>query len=117
MAAAAVVVATSAAAITVTALDGPAGDWRGAVEAVRAGRGGSETIVVVPERARAALIYYAPSQWVHRQARGDGAWVFVGGARTGAIERARRVVATPRYALLEERPFGDDLVLQHWTRP
>lgn len=117
VAAAAAVVATSAAAITLTALDGPEGDWRGAVEAVRAGRDGSESIVVVPERARAALVYYAPNERIHRQARGDGAWVFVGGPRGSAIERARRVVATPRYALLEERSFGDDLVLQHWTRP
>jgi len=117
MASAAVVVAASAAAITLTALNGSEGGWRAAVEAVQTGRGQTETVVVVPERAGAALAYYAPTQRIHRQARGEGVWVFVGGARVSAIERARRVVATPRYALLEERPFGDDLVLQHWTRP
>lgn len=117
MASAAAVVAASAAAITLTALDGSGGGWRAAVEAVHAELGLTETVVVVPERASAVLAYYAPTQRLHRHARGEGAWVFVGGARVSAIERARRVVATPRYALLEERPFGDDLVLQHWTRP
>ena len=34
-----------------------------------------------------------------------------------AIALGRRVVRTPRYALLRQFRYGDALRLQHWVRP
>jgi mannosyltransferase len=104
------------AAIVATASTPMAEDWRSAARLVRETRGVRETVVVLPPRARAALAYYAPFVRVHDAARGDGAWLVVA---TAADPRslARTAVTTPRYALLDERQFGDDLVVQHWVRP
>ena len=53
-----------------------------------------------------------------RYARGEGAWVaVVASTPSGAIAAARPSVPTPRYALLRQFRYGDDLRLQHWVRP
>ena len=81
-------------------------------------RGPRETVVVVPERSRAAFAYYAPTVSVIRYARGDGAWVaVVADTPARAIAAARPSVRTPRYALLRQFRYGDGLRLQHWVRP
>jgi mannosyltransferase len=93
-------------------------NWRSAVATVENGVGASETVVVVPPRSRAAVAYYAPSLRVSTQARGAGAWVFDRNADDrGAIRAARRVVRTPRFALLAQERYGERLALQHWVRP
>ncbi len=113
--------ALAAAAVASLALwyaSGPAEDWRGAASAAAAGQAQNETIVVVPERARAAFAYYAPNVRTWLRAYGEGAWVVVQAADDAeAIARARTVVVTPRYALAEQRSYGKDLRLQHWVRP
>jgi mannosyltransferase len=96
----------------------PAEDWRGLARAVKRVRLDRETVVVVPERSRDAFAYYAPDVQMIRYARGDGAWVaVVAGTPGGAIEAARPLVNTPRYALLRQFRYGDNLRLQHWVRP
>ncbi len=96
----------------------PAEDWRALAGAVGRVRLSRETVVVVPERSRDAFAYYAPEVQVIRYARGDGAWVaVVAGTPAGAIEAARPFVKTPRYALLRQFRYGDNLRLQHWIRP
>jgi mannosyltransferase len=93
-------------------------DWRSAVRELEAARDERETVVVVPERAAAAVAYYAPELRLSGRARGDGAWVFVrSGSDRLAIRAARRVVRTPAYALLAQERHGERLVLQHWVRP
>ena len=93
-------------------------DWRALATAVRQVRGPRETVVVVPERSRAAFAYYAPYVPVIRYARRDGAWVaVVAGTPAGAIGAARPFVSTPRYALLRQFRYGEKLRLQHWVRP
>ena len=93
-------------------------DWRALAAAVERVRQPSETVVVVPDGARAAFAYYAPGVHVIRFARGDGAWVaVVADTPSGAIAAARPVVRTPRYALLRQFRYGDGLRLQHWVRP
>ena len=72
----------------------------------------------MPGRSRDALAYYAPELESIRYARGDGAWVaVVSSTPAGAIEAARPFVKTPRYALLRQFRYGDNLRLQHWIRP
>ncbi len=96
----------------------PREDWRALASAVVRVRGPRETVVVVPERSRAAFAYYAPSVSVIRYSRGDGAWVaVVADTPARAIEAARPSVRTPRYALLRQFRYGDGLRLQHWVRP
>ncbi len=93
-------------------------DWRALATAVKRVRGGNETVVVVPERSRAAFAYYAPYVPVIAQVRGSGAWVaVVADTPRGAIAAARPIVSTPRYALLRQFAYGDGLRLQHWVRP
>lgn len=93
-------------------------DWRALAAAVRRVRDPKETVVVLPEGARAAFAYYAPYVSTIRFARGDGAWIAVSAATAGeAIEASRSYVATPRYALLRQFRYGDRLRLQHWVRP
>ena len=114
----AVLLVASAATIALR-LSAPAGeDWRALAAAVKRVRGTRETVVVVPERSRAALAYYAPEVQVIRFARGEGAWVaVVAKTPAAAIGSARPFVNTPRYALLRQFGYGDDLRLQHWVRP
>jgi len=93
-------------------------DWRSLAAAVQRVRQPDETVVVVPDGARAAFAYYAPDVRVIRFARNDGAWVaVVADTPSGAIAAARPVVRTPRYALLRQFRYGESLRLQHWVRP
>jgi hypothetical protein len=96
----------------------PQEDWRALAAAVERVRKDDETVVVVPDRSRAAFAFYAPDVQVIRFARNQGAWVaVVAGTPAGAIAAARPVVSTPRYALLRQFKYGDGLRLQHWVRP
>ena len=111
---------TAAAGVTLVVwyLSEPAENWRRAARDAERLRAANETIVVVPERARAAFAYYAPRARTSQRADGDGAWVLVrASGDAAAIELARNAVATPRYALAEQTTHGDDLRLQHWVRP
>ena len=93
-------------------------DWRALAVAVQRVRQPRETVVVVPDGARAAFAYYAPDVRVIRFVRGEGAWVaVVADTPAGAIATARPIVQTPRYALLRQFRYGDGLRLQHWVRP
>ena len=93
-------------------------DWRALAAAVERVRQPRETVVVVPDGARAAFAYYAPDVHVIRFVRGESAWVaVVADTPAGAIAAARPVVQTPRYALLRQFRYGDGLRLQHWVRP
>ncbi|HJU46610.1 MAG TPA: hypothetical protein VJ689_00645, partial [Gaiellaceae bacterium] len=91
--------------------------WRGAARFLEVEAAPDETVVALPDRAQAPLAYYAPDARVMLHARGDGAWILVAGDPEDALATARAVVDTPRYALLAQRSFGDDLVAQHWVRP
>ena len=96
----------------------PAQDWRALANGVKRVQGAHETVVVVPDRSRAAFAYYAPYVRTTDHARGDGAWVaVVADTPAAAIARARVAVHTPTYALLRQFRYGDDLRLQHWVRP
>ncbi len=110
---------TLAAAGILVWLAGPAiEDWRAATTSVLHERSANETVLVLPTRSAAAVGYYAPSLALSGQARGAGAWVFVASASSSkAIAAARRVVKTPRYALLSQERYGSDLLVQHWIRP
>ena len=114
----AVLLVASAATIAVR-LSAPVDeDWRALAAAVKRVRGPRETVVVVPERSRAAFAYYAPYVPVIRFARGEGAWVaVVASTPAGAVTAARPSARTPTYALLRQFRYGDDLRLQHWVRP
>jgi mannosyltransferase len=93
-------------------------DWRAAAAAMRSNRGAAETVIVLPPRSAHAFAYYRPYTRLSGVARGMGAWIFIADdARPSTIAAARRVVKTPRYALLSEERFGSRLVLQHWVRP
>jgi hypothetical protein len=96
----------------------PDKDWRALAAAVERVRSDSETVVVVPARARAVIAYYAPALPLIGHVRGSGGWVaVVADTPDGAIAAARPVVTTPRYALLRQFAYGDGLRLQHWVRP
>ena len=71
----------------------PDQDWRALAAAVKRVRGGNETVVVVPARARAVVAYYAPYLPVMGHVRGSGGWVaVVADTPDGAIAAARPVV-------------------------
>jgi hypothetical protein len=106
------------ATLAVRAAQTPSEDWRALAKAVKRVRGPRETVVVIPQRSRAAFAYYAPAVKVIGHARNDGAWVaVVAGTPAGAIAAARPSVRTPTYALLRQFRYGSDLRLQHWVRP
>lgn len=108
----------SAVVVSVRVTREPAEDWRAVAVAVRQVRGPRETVVVLPERSRAAFSYYAPYVALSGSARGDGAWIaVVASSPEVAISSARPVVRTPTYALLRQFRYGSDLRLQHWVRP
>jgi mannosyltransferase len=114
----AALVAVAAAALVATYAVGPKEDWRRVVRAVRLVKKPNETVVVLPERARPAFVYYAPEVETKLIARGDGAWVVVRAETpVEAIELGRSAVPTPRYALRRQFRYGDALRLQHWIRP
>jgi mannosyltransferase len=94
-------------------------DWRSAAAVMRSDPGATETVIVLPPRSADAFAHYRPDTRLAGVARGAGAWIFIAedtGTRS-TISAARRVVTTPRYALLSEKRFGSRLVLQHWVRP
>src|SRR4051812_411434 len=98
--------------------EAPEQDWRALVVAVKRVRADNETVVAVPDRARAVVAYYAPDLPLVGHVRGSGGWVaVVAGTPDGAIAAARPVVTTPRYALLRQFAYAHGLRLQHWVRP
>jgi mannosyltransferase len=114
----AILLVASAATIAVRLSAPPDEDWRALAAGVERVLGPRETVVVVPERSRAALAYYAPSLKTIGQARGEGAWIaVVAGSPPAAIVAARPSVETPRYALARQFRYGERLRLQHWVRP
>ena len=114
----AALVVVSAVTVTARIVARPSEDWRALATAVRRVRLPQETVVIVPERARAAFAYYAPDVQTSARARGDGAWiVVVADDPSQAIERARQLIRTPTYALLRQFSYGNGLRLQHWVRP
>lgn len=93
-------------------------DWREAMTRASAAAGPGEVVLVVPEQGRAAARYYGGHLRLTARAYGPAVWVLVTGAEgEAAIEAARTVVPTPRYALLREGPAGEGAVLQQWVRP
>jgi mannosyltransferase len=109
--------AAAVAALVVGAVREPPEDWRAAADLVRGQTTPRDTVVVLPERARAALAYYAPELPIRRVGRGAAVDVVVVGARDEATATARTVVSPPRYALLSESAAGTRLVVQRWVRP
>ena len=95
----------------------PQEDWRTAARLARATAPPRGSVVVVPERARAALAYYAPRVRTSLVGRGDAVTVIVVGDPDAAVAAARGVVSPPRYALLEADDAGSRLVVQRWVRP
>lgn len=92
-------------------------DWRVAADLVRRQTTPQDTVVVLPERARDALAYYAPELPIRRVGRGAAVDVVVVGEPDRATATARTVVSPPRYALLSEDTAGSRLVVQRWVRP
>ena len=98
---------------------GPAAeDWRGAVEAIRAEQRAGEAVIVLPERQQAAIAYYAGDGFTVDRPRGHRVWLLLAlEGEERRLELARRLVRPPRYALLDDRRYGDDLWLQIWAEP
>jgi Dolichyl-phosphate-mannose-protein mannosyltransferase len=115
--AAALIMAASFAAVVTNLVREPEADWPRAADWIARRASADETVVVVPPRARAAYARVANGARLHAVGRGDGVWVVLRTPSDEAIAAARTVVATPRYALLEQRHFGVDLVVEHWVRP
>jgi hypothetical protein len=92
-------------------------NWRAAAHLVLANTSPDDTVVVLPERARAAFSYYAPGLRLSRVGRGDAVFVVIAGDPGQATASGRRVVSPPRYALLSEQHAGEGLVVQQWVRP
>ncbi len=105
------------ATLVAAALREPGEDWRRAAAVVGEDASPQGTVVVLPERARAALAYYAPEIQLRRVGRGETVTVVVAGDPDSATALARTVVSPPRYALLSQRPAGSELVVQRWVRP
>jgi mannosyltransferase len=96
----------------------PENDWRAATGRVATRLPDAARLVVLPDRATSVVRYYRPDLELAARARGREAWILVEAATPRqAIEAARAVVQTPRFALLEQRRVGDDLLLQRWVRP
>jgi mannosyltransferase len=109
--------AVAVAALTVDVVREAPEDWRAAAELVRRQSTPHSSVVVLPERARPALAYYAPELRLARAGRGDAVSVVVVGDPDEATQAARAVVSPPRYALLAQGGAGSRLVVQHWVRP
>jgi mannosyltransferase len=110
-------VAVAIATLAAAAVRDPAEDWRRAAELVRAESTPRASVVVLPERARAAFEYYAPDARTSLVGRGEAVLVVVAGEPAAATATARTVVSPPRYALLSQEPAGRGLVVQRWVRP
>ncbi|HET6684639.1 MAG TPA: glycosyltransferase family 39 protein [Gaiella sp.] len=113
---AALAVVAVAALASAAARDQPE-NWRAAARFVETRAGDKDTVVVLPERARAAFSYYAPELRLSRVGRGEAVFVVVAGDARHSTRSGRGVVSAPRYALLSEEHAGDDLVVQRWVRP
>lgn len=93
-------------------------DWRGASRYVAEARKATESVIVTPGRHAPVLAYYAPGVTVTDAPTGSAVWVVASGPGPDALLReGREAVGAPAYALLEERSFGDTLMVQHWARP
>jgi hypothetical protein len=93
-------------------------DWRAAIATIRAEQRAGEAVVVLPARQRVAADYYAGAGYGVTHPRGRRVWLLLAeddGARR--LRLGRKLVRPPRYALLEERRFGDRLWLQVWAVP
>jgi hypothetical protein len=93
-------------------------DWRRAVAAIREEQRAGEAVVVLPRRQAVAAAYYAGDGFTIDRPRGHRVWLLL--AVDDAERRlrlARRLVRPPRYALLEERRYGERLWLQVWAEP
>jgi mannosyltransferase len=112
----ALAVVAVAALATAAARDQPE-NWRAAARLVRANVTPTDTVVVLPDRARTAFSYYAPGVRLSRVGRGDAVFVVIAGDPRQATASGRQVVSPPRYALLSEEHAGEDLVVQRWVRP
>jgi mannosyltransferase len=113
------VLAVGAAVTLVAWYAGPSEeDWRAAIDAVEAEQQPGDAVVVLPDRQRIAAAYYAGEGYVVDRPHGHMVWLLL--AETDAerrLELGRRLVDPPRYALLEERRYGDRLWLQVWAEP
>jgi len=117
LASGAAVAVVAIAALATAASEGPREDWRAATRLVRAKTTPRDTVVVLPERARAAFAYYAPDLPTSLVGHREAVSVVVAGDPGLAVARARPIVSPPRYALLSEQKAGSALVVQRWVRP
>lgn len=117
LAAGATVAAVAVVALGTAVLRDAPENWRRAARLVRASATPRDTVVVIPERARAAFAYYAPELRLSRTGRGNAVLVVIQGDPQLASRAARLVVPAPRYALLSQWNAGTDVVVQRWVRP
>ena len=74
--------------------------------------------MVVPRRDAVAAAYYAGAGFAIDRARGHRVWLLTTTRDAERrLELARALVHAPRYALLDERRYGDGLWLQVWAEP
>jgi len=75
-------------------------------------------VTAAPPSAASAFAYYARELQLADRPAGRAIWV-VASARDeeGLLLAGRAVVRAPRYALLEEKSFGERLAVQRWVRP
>lgn len=93
-------------------------NWRAAVAAIRAEQRPGEAVIVLPTRQRVAAAYYAGEGYAIERPHGHKVWLLLADDDAGRrLQLARALVHPPRYALLEEREFGDGLWLQVWDEP
>ncbi len=97
---------------------GSAEDWRAAVAAVRSEQRAGEAVVVLPVRQRVAAAYYAGEGFAVDRPRGHRVWLLLAVSDAERrLQLARDLVRPPRYALRDERRYGDGLWLQLWEEP
>ena len=99
--------------------DGPSReDWRAAVETIRSEQQAGEAVLVLPQRQSLAAAYYAGDGFTIDRPRGHRVWLLLAvESADRRLRLARKRLHPPRYALLEERRFGDGLWLQVWAEP
>ena len=85
---------------------------------IRAEQRAGEAVVVLPERQRVAAAYYAGEGFAVDRPRGHRVWLLLAVSdEERRLQLARNLVRPPRYALLDERRYGDGLWLQIWAEP
>ena len=93
-------------------------DWRGAVEEIRGGQRAGEAVIVLPTRQGVAAAYYAGEGFTVERPRGRRVWLLLAiDGEERRLRLGRKLVHPPRYALLEDRRYGDGLWLQVWAVP